>query len=265
MINHLDRITGNRPVAVVTGGVKRVGAAIVRALTVAGCDVVVTHRTPPGPTVPAAAESTASHAASVHLDLSDLAGVERVGAELAAALPRIDVLIHNASIYHSTPLAALTAEDAQAFYRVNALAPLLLSRALAPRLAASTLTGPDGLPIGGAIVSLCDIHAMGESGQPRRDFSAYAMSKAALLEMTMSLARDLAPHVRVNAVAPGVVAFPESGPESDPAMQARYLSRVPLGRAGTPNDAAAAVRWLALEAGYCTGQVIRVDGGRSIT
>ncbi len=262
MIDHVDRITGRRPVAVVTGGTKRVGAAIVRALTVAGCDVVITYRTPPDPATPAGAPT---HAASVHLDLADLAAVERVGTQLAADLPRVDVLIHNASIYHPTPLATLTAEDAQAFYHINALAPLLLSRALAPRLAASTLTGPDGQPIGGAIVSLCDIHAMGEGGQPRRDFSAYAMSKAALLEMTMSLARDLAPHVRVNAVAPGVVAFPKSGPESDPAMQARYLSRVPLGRAGTPDDAAAAVRWLALEAGYCTGQVVRVDGGRSIT
>ncbi len=262
MIDHLDRITGNRPVAVVTGGVKRVGAAIVRALAAAGCDVVITHRPLPGAAAPAAGPT---RAASVHLDLADLARVEHVGAELAAALPRIDVLVHNASIYHPTPLATLTAEDALAFYRVNALAPLLLSRALAPRLAASTLAGSDGRPIGGAIVSLCDIHAMGEAGQPRRDFSAYAMSKAALLEMTMSLARDLGPHVRVNAVAPGVVAFPESGAESDPAMQARYLSRVPLGRAGTPNDAASAVRWLALEAGYCTGQVIRVDGGRSIT
>ncbi len=253
---HVDRLTGLRPVAIVTGGTKRVGAATVRALTAAGCDVLITHRAPINPQGP--------HAASAFLNLDDLTAVERLGAELARALPRIDVLVHNASVYRPTALATLTAEDAQSFYRVNALAPLLLSRALAPRLAASTLTAPDGTPIGGAIVSMCDIHAMGETGQPRRDFSAYAMSKAALLEMTLCLARELAPNVRVNAVAPGVVAFPESGPESDPAMQARYLSRVPLGRAGTPDDAAAAVRWLALEAGYCTGQVMRIDGGRSL-
>ena len=81
----------------------------------------------------------------------------------------------------------------------------------------------------------------------------------------MVLARELAPKVRVNAVAPGVVAFPTQGRDADPALQERYLSRVPLGRSGTPADAAAAVKWLALDAAYCTGQVVRVDGGRSIT
>jgi pteridine reductase len=87
------------------------------------------------------------------------------------------------------------------------------------------------------------------------------MSKAALLEMTLVLARELAPRVRVNAVAPGVVAFAS---HEDDAARKKYLSRVPLARAGTPRDAAKAVRWLALDATYCTGEVIRVDGGRSI-
>jgi pteridine reductase len=108
-------------------------------------------------------------------------------------------------------------------------------------------------------VCMTDIHAM---GRPRRDHAAYAMSKAALAQMVDSLARDLAPRVRVNAVAPGVVAWPEDGAEADAAMQARYLSRVPLGRAGTPGDASGAVAWLALDAAYVTGQTIRVDGGR---
>jgi pteridine reductase len=106
---------------------------------------------------------------------------------------------------------------------------------------------------------MVDMHAL---GRPRMGMSAYAMSKAALVEMVRSLARELAPAVRVNGVAPGVVAWPESGYEADRAMQQRYLERVPMKRAGTPEDAAGAVRWLALEAPYVTGEIIRVDGGR---
>jgi pteridine reductase len=102
-------------------------------------------------------------------------------------------------------------------------------------------------------------------GRPRKDFAAYAMSKAALVEMVHCLARDLAPQVRVNAIAPGVIAWPEAGYESDPIDQAKYVRRIPLGRAGTPEDAAKVVRWLAFEATYITGEVIRVDGGRWLT
>jgi pteridine reductase len=91
------------------------------------------------------------------------------------------------------------------------------------------------------------------------------MTKAALTHMVECLARDLAPHVRVNGVAPGVVDWPAAGPETDPAMQARYLARTPLARPGTPEDAAKAVAWLALEATYATGQIVRVDGGRWLT
>ena len=130
---------------------------------------------------------------------------------------------------------------------------MLLTKHLAAKLADSPLKG------GGAVVALCDMHAM---GRPRKDFSAYSMSKAALAEMVQSLARELAPKVRVNGVAPGVVAFPEAGHESDPEMQKAYLSRVPLQRAGTPEDAAEAVRWLALDATYVTGEIVRLDGGR---
>ena len=255
----LPSLSGTRPVALVTGGTRRVGDATARALHAAGCDVLITRRSTTPQALPAHV------AGAIDLELSDLDGVERVGQMLARDLVRLDVLVHNASAYFPTPLASVTGAQALDFAKVNAIAPLLLSRALAPRLAQSTLAGPNGQPIGGAIVTMCDIHAMGELGQVRRDFVAYAMSKAALLEMTLVLARELAPKVRVNAVAPGVVAFPESGHESDPAVQARYLSRVPLERAGTPSDAAQAVCWLALHAAYCTGQVIRVDGGRAIT
>ena len=97
-----------------------------------------------------------------------------------------------------------------------------------------------------------------------REFVAYAMSKAALAEMVRSLARELAPRVRVNGVAPGVAAWPESGRESDVEAQQAYLKKVPLARAGTPEECAEVVRWLALEATYLTGEIVRFDGGRNM-
>jgi len=246
---------GDHPVALVTGGAKRVGRATSLELARAGCDVVITYRT---------SEEEASDAAAVIRDAGGAARVERVdlddldavcsfGERMARELPRLDVLVHNASIYRPTPLGEITGEDALRFYRVNALAPLLLSRAVAGVLGRSHLAG------GGAIVAMADMHVL---GRPRAAFAPYGMSKAALVEMVRTLARDLAPEVRVNAVAPGVVAFPETGYESDEEMQEAYVRRVPLKRPGTPEDAARAVRWLALEATYVTGEVIRLDGGR---
>ncbi len=114
---------------------------------------------------------------------------------------------------------------------------------------------------GGAVVAMGDIHAM---GLPRSSFAPYAMSKAALVEMVRSLARELAPRVRVNGVAPGVVAWPEQGYESDESAQAAYRRGVPPAGAGTPQAAAAAVAWLPLEGTYVTGQILRLDGGRSL-
>ena len=250
----------NRPVVFVTGGARRVGRAICLSFARAGCNVALTYNTSREEADATAAEIHALGVqATVHaLPLDDAATVVSQSAALAAAHPRCDILIHNASIYESSPLDELTPDRALRDYTINALAPLLLSRAFAPALAKSEL------PAGGAIVAMADIHAMGEHGLPRKDMASYAMSKAALVEMVRSLARELAPRVRVNAIAPGVVAWPESGRESDTAAQAAYLKRIPLQRAGTPDDAAEAVRWLALDAHYITGQVIRLDGGRSM-
>jgi pteridine reductase len=246
----LSTLDGAQPIAIVTGGAKRVGRAICDELSRAGCAVALTYNT---------SEDEARRAArdlngrAVQLDLNNPDDVSRVGAALAAELPRVDILVHNASVYDKTELDTLIADDAMRHYRVNALGPALLTAALAPKLRASTL------PNGGAVIAMCDIHAM---GRPRKDFLGYSMSKAALAEMVRTLARDLAPTVRVNGVAPGVVAWPEEGYESDAAAQEAYLKRVPLRRAGTPDDAARTVRWLALDAGYITGEIVRLDGGR---
>lgn len=261
-----ERARSGNPVALITGVSRagRVGHAIARRLWRAGFDLVLTHRGDVAKArsiaddVRAGAERKGSIDV-VMLELDNLEEVERWSRERAGNGRRLDAVVHNASLYEPTPTDTVSASTLERFYRVNTLAPLLLSRALAPRLAESSLPG------GGAIVAMCDIHAMGELGQPRRNFVAYALSKAALHELVLVLARELAPRVRVNAVAPGVVAFPETGHESDKAAQDRYLARVPLARSGTPDEAAAAVAWLICGATYCTGQVIRVDGGRAIT
>lgn len=251
-------MTARRPIALVTGGALRVGRATGLALARGGCDVVFTYRASaePAKLLVEALRSLGSASEALALDLDDLAAVESFGRTFGAERAGVDVLVHNASIYSPTPLDELAAEEALRHYRVNALAPLLLSRALAPALARSPRPG------GGSIICMCDIHA---SERPRKNFAAYSMSKAALEQMVRVLALELAPNVRVNGVAPGVVAFPDSGAESDPEMQARYLRRVPLGRGGTPEEAAEAVRWLAMDATYTTGEIVRVDGGRWLT
>lgn len=249
-----------RPRALVTGGARRVGRAIALGFARAGCDVDITYSQSEGEAAEAVTELGAAGSTSraYRLPQDDLREVERVAEEIKALRTRWDVLVLNASMYRGAALGDVSAQALIEAYTVNAAAGALIAKVFAPSLTLSACTG------GGSIVTMCDIHAMGETGRPRSGFLAYSMSKAALLEMTLVLARELAPRVRVNAVAPGVVAFPESGYESDAAAQEAYLKRVPLGRSGTPTDAAGAVVWLALQATYCTGQVIRVDGGRGI-
>lgn len=246
-----------RPVALVTGGAKRVGRAICLELAARGVDVVLTCRSSR-----AEAEGTADEVRSRGvearvrtLDLGDVRAVQQAAEELARSLPRLDVLVHNASTYTPSPLDSLDAEQAGVQMTVNAISPLVLSAALAPLLKRSDLPG------GGGVVAMLDVHT---EGLPRRNHAAYTMSKAALGGLVRSLAVDLAPEVRVNGVAPGVVAWPDSGPEADEEAQQRYLRRVPLARSGTPEEAARAVAFLALEAHYTTGQVLAVDGGRSL-
>ncbi len=266
---------GGRPIACITGGARRVGRAIALELAARGLDVLLTFNTSEHEAHATcdAIRGLGVDAAAVPLDLADPPATLARARQLAAALPRLDVLVHNASTYEPSPLSPPDSLDLDAAARqhaVNALSPLALSAALAPLLGASGT---------GAIVAMLDIHtepapplpplpppAAPASSRcaPRRDHAAYAMSKAALGAMVRALAVDLAPRIRVNGIAPGVIAWPESGPEADPEMQARYLSRVPLERAGTPEDAAKAVVFLALDATYTTGQVLAVDGGRAL-
>jgi pteridine reductase len=252
---YAQHTTRPRPTALVTGAAKRVGRAIALQFARAGYDIIATYRSSAEEAAGLKHEITTlgGECTLLALDIADLDAVEAVGAALAAQQPRLDVLVHNASEYQPKPLREINAAHALRMYNINALAPLLLTKALAPLLEKSPLAG------GGSIVAMADMHVL---GRPRREFAAYAMSKAAIVEMVRSLARELAPRIRVNAVAPGVIAWPERGYESDAQTQQAYLSRVPLARAGTPEDAASAVLWLARDATYITGEIIRIDGGR---
>lgn len=248
-----------RPRAVVTGGSGRVGRAIACALARAGLDVAVTWRSGEAGAAQTVAMCGAESALargsgpspahrSVELDLTDLDAVRRVGEELCGW--GVDVLVHNASVYEPQPLGAIDPEHVERHLRVHVTAPLLLTQALQPSLRASALPGR------GAIVCMTDMHL---EGRPYASHAAYFASKAGLDALVKCLAVEMAPDVRVNAVAPGVVAWPDRAPAD---MRQRYESRIPLGRPGTPEDAAECVRWLALDAHYVTGESIRLDGGR---
>jgi len=240
-----------RPVALVTGGAKRIGAEISRRLHGAGYDLAIHFRHSEGEALELKGELDKQRGNSVLLLPGEL-GAPGVPAALVASVlahfGRLDGLVNNASAFFPTPIGTVTDAQWEELFASNARAPFFLAQAAAPPLRAAR----------GAIVNLIDIHA--ERGL--REHTPYVMAKSALAAMTRSLALELAPDVRVNGVAPGAVLWPAQG-KSEAEKQA-MLRSTPLGRAGTPEEIAEAVRWLLQDASYCTGQVLRVDGGRSV-
>ena len=239
----------NRPVALVTGAARRIGAVIARTLHAAGYDVAVhCHHSRSeldallGELETARADSTLA----LQADLADRAGLPHLIDAAVARFGRLDALVNNASTFHPTPLGSIDDAAWDSLFAANARAPLLLAQAAASHLKATR----------GAIVNITDIHAE----RPLREHAVYCMSKAALRMATLALAQDLAPEVRVNAIAPGNILWPEK-PVADATMHA-LLDATPLGRQGTPDDIAGAVLWLLRDARYVTGQTLRVDGGR---
>jgi pteridine reductase len=238
------------PVALVTGAARRVGAVIARTLHAAGHDVALHYRQSRGE-LDALAETLEARRAHSTLvlqaDLADSAQLPGLVEAVVRRFGRLDALVNNASMFHATPLGEITAAQCDAFFAVNARAPLLLAQAAAPHLQAAR----------GTIVNITDIHAE----RPLPQHAAYGMSKAALRMATLALAQELAPGVRVNAVAPGAILWPENKSAAD---RDAALARVPLQRTGTPEEIADVVLWLIRDAGYVTGQTIRVDGGRTL-
>ena len=241
----------SRPVALITGAAKRVGATIARTLHAAGYELALHYRHSRDEMAALCAEfeqSRAGSTLSVQADLADLAQFSRIVETCTARFGRLDALVNNASSFFPTPIGSVTAAQWDDLFNSNARAPLFLAQAAAPALRAAR----------GAIVNIVDIYAQ----RPLAGHPVYSMAKAALAMMTMALARELAPEVRVNGVAPGAVLWPESGKAY--ADQATLIARTPLQRAGSPQDVATAVLFLLRDAKFTTGQILAVDGGRSI-
>lgn len=243
-------MTESIPVAIITGGARRIGAEIARHLHARGLNVLIHYR----------ASGTEAEALAKSLNddrpgSADIIGVDLARSDVGAAIRdkaldrfgRIDLLINNASTFYPTPVHETTHEQFEDLMISNLQGPFMVSKACALSLAKHQ----------GAIVNLVDIHAM----VPLKDHVPYVSAKAGLLMQTKALAKDLAPNVRVNGVAPGSILWPESE-INDTAKHQAMLAKIPMARQGEPQDIAKAVAFLGLDAPYITGQILAVDGGR---
>lgn len=240
------------PVVLVTGASRRGGNAIARELHARGSTLVLHYRHSGTEAMALADELNARRAHSASLVAGDLAldGVpEDIVAEVLNRHGRLDGLVNNASSFYPTPLGKITTTDWDDLVGSNFRAPLFLSQAAAPALVQSR----------GAIVNIVDIHAE----RPLRDYPLYCAAKAALTGLTRALALELAPEVRVNGVAPGPIAWPEDD-QFSASERAAIIDHTLLKREGSFADIAATVLFLLLDAPYVTGQIVAVDGGRSI-
>ena len=247
------------PVMLVTGSAKRIGAAIVRAAHKQGYRVIIHchHSEQEAHALADVLNDTCAHSAVVIV--ADLAVVNQADTlkhltqTIMQAFGQLDVLVHNASRFYSTPLGSINYDQWDELLLTNAKAPLLLSQALLPYLKQQQ----------GCIISLLDIHAQ---DKPFANYTVYNMAKAAHRMMVQSLALDMAPDVRVNGVAPGVNILPDADSDQalDSEQQSKIISSIPMQRIGIPADIAHSVLYLA-NASYVTGEIITVDGGRSLT
>ena len=237
--------------ALITGAARRIGAATADLLHNHGASVAIHYRGSETLATELAARLNSRRPDSASIFNGDLALSGAPAALVEAVLAwsgRLDILINNASSFYPTPLGTITEDQWSELIGSNLKAPLFLAQAAVPHLRAKR----------GVIVNMLDIHAK----RPLRDHAVYGSAKAGLAMLTRSLAKDLAPDIRVNGVAPGAIAWPESG-MSD-AMKEDIVAQVPLGRSGDPADIANCVLFLVRDATYSTGQIVAIDGGRSI-
>lgn len=235
----------------VTGAAKRVGSAIARELHAAGANVMLHYRSDTAGAEALVAEFNALRPASAacrQADLLDVAAFPALIAATVARFGRLDALINNASSFFATPIGEIDLAAWDDLIGSNLKAPLFLTQAAAPHLRAAR----------GAVVNITDIHAE----RPLAGYPLYCAAKAGLLGLTRALAIELAPEVRVNAVAPGPILWPDDN-AFDHAARDEIVAHTLLQREGSPQDIARTVRFLIDDANYVTGQVINVDGGRT--
>jgi pteridine reductase len=240
-------------VALITGGARRVGAEIARTLHAHGMNLVIHYRSSRDDAHVLQTELEKHRPKSVVLTKGDLLVVTQLSAiveDAAAAFGRLDALVNNASSFYPTPVGTATTEQWEDLIGTNLRAPFFLAQAAAPHLKKSH----------GCIVNIADIHAE----RPIKHYPIYSAAKAGLVMLTKSLARELAPEVRVNAIAPGTILWPEGEAEVSAAQQQEMLSRIPLRRSGSPDDIARTALFLIRDAQYINGQVIAVCGGRTV-
>ncbi|MGI9245207.1 MAG: pteridine reductase [Steroidobacteraceae bacterium] len=235
----------------ITGGARRLGAAVARRLHAGGASVALHYRSSAAEAAALVASLESARpgsAASFQADLHDLEALARLVDAAIARFGRLDVLVNNASSFYPTPVGSITGAQFDDLIGTNLRAPLFLSQAAAPALRRSR----------GLILNLADIHGQ----HPLRQHPVYSAAKAGLIMLTRSLARELGPEIRVNAIAPGPVLWPEQGLDQD--LREEIVGKTALGRSGSPDDIARAAWFFAAEAPFVTGQVLAVDGGRSI-
>lgn len=245
----MGRLDGK--VALITGAARRIGASISRCLHAAGANVVVHYRNSAGDAVALCEQLNqvrADSAMAIQADLGDTAKLPDLIASVTAWHGRLDILINNASSFYPTPIGTVSEDNWHDLVGTNLKAPLFLSQAALQPLRASR----------GSIVNIVDVHAQ----RPLREHAVYGSAKAGLAMLTRALAKDLAPEVRVNGVSPGAIMWPENG--LNDASKTAILKQIPAGRIGDATDIAGCVLYLVRDAHYVTGQIIAVDGGRSI-
>ena len=237
-------------VVLITGAAHRIGATTARMLHAEGLNILLHYRNSRDAAESLQAELNAIRTNSVYLIQADLHDTAKLPALVEQAIQiwgRLDVLINNASSFYATPIGTVTESHWEDLIGSNLKAPFFLSQTAAPYLRQQH----------GCIVSIVDIHAE----RPLKEFPVYSMAKAGLVMLTKSLACELGPEVRVNAVAPGAILWPENLGENE---KEKIISRTFLKRQGTPDDIARAILYLIRDAGYMSGQVLTVDGGRSL-
>ena len=242
----------NAPVVLITGAARRVGAEIARTLHAAGANLVLHYRASAQEAERLAADLNARReksALAIRHDLRDSADLPKLVAAAVAHFGRLDALVNNASSFFPTPIGHIDEKAWDDLIGSNLKGPLFLSQAAAPQLAKTH----------GCIVNITDIHAE----RPLKGYLVYCAAKAGLLGLTRALALELGPVVRVNAVAPGAIEWPENATDFPPEEQQAIIEHTLLKRVGTPGDIARTVKFLILDAPYITGQVINVDGGRT--